>query len=357
MKSRTHALALVLLSITLPGCRDEGREWEETAIPVKVVEATRGTFAPKLQLYGTVQPGRMYPLTTGPGGTIRYASRFSMGLRTGERVTRGEEVGWIENEDARLALVEARLSEELATTELARQRTSFEQGLVPRVDLERAELQLRLASEKLNAAEARAERRSVRVPDDGVLVVDRVVAPGSEVQAGVELARVALEGRPRVESVAAAAAGEYLHPGLVARIRGRSGAFVEGRVVEVSHVVDEAGTLRVVAEPVVEDGLPAPGEGVELVVELDPLGDVVTVPGEALVFGSTEEAAVFVVDAIRVGEGLARARRVDVVVAGRSDGIVAVSSGLTSGELVVTAGAAMLGERSLVKVSRQEEEQ
>ena len=87
-------------------------------------------------------------------------------------------------------------------------------------------------------------------------------------------------------------------------------------------MVDKSGTVKVVAEPDDAEGLPVPGEGVEVHVELEQLNDVITIPAEALVFGASEKAAVFVIDALRVGENLARARRVDVIVAGRSDDLV-----------------------------------
>jgi membrane fusion protein (multidrug efflux system) len=354
VKLRRVFVVLIVLSLAA-GCRDRVTEYEEAAVPVRVVETTRGSFTPKLLLYGTVRPGRTYALTAGPGGTISYPRRFAMGLRTGERVARGEEVAWVENEDARLALVEARLDLELATTQLARTQASFEHGLVARVELERDELRLELSRERLKAAKARAARRSVRVPDSGVLIVDRVVAPQSEVAPGDELALVALDGLVRVEALAAAADRARLVPGQAVRISRRDGVNVDGKIVEVSKVVDDSGTIKVVAEPYELEGLPAPGEGVELLVNLAPLSDVVAIPEESLVFGSSDQTAVFVIDAIPFGENLARARRVDVVVGGRSDDRVAVMSGLTSGELVVTAGAAMLAESTLVKVTREEE--
>ncbi len=355
IKVGAAAVAMMVVSLSV-GCRNERPAFEETAIPVRVVETTRESFTPTLMLFGTVRPGRTYALTAGPGGTISYSKRFAMGLRTGERVAKGEEVAWVENEEARLALFEARVDLELATSQLERTRTSFEQGLSPRVELERDELRLKLAREKVKGAEVRAARRSVRVPDGGVLIVDQAVAPSSDVKPGEELARVALDGVPRVEAVAAAGDRTRLEPGLRATIRRRDGASVEGEIVEVSGVVDAAGTIRIVAEPHDVVGLPAPGEGVELLVDLKPLADVVTVPEEALVFGGSEQTAVFVIDALRFGEDLARARRVDVVVGGRGENVVAITSGLTSGEYVVTAGAAMLGENTLVKVARSEED-
>jgi len=356
VKARRSIVIVVLsLSPLLASCRDGVQAFEQAAIPVRVVEVQRGSFTPKLSVFGTVRPGRSYELSSGPGGSIRYAARFVDGLRTGEHVVAGEELAWIENPDAQLAVAEARISVEIASSQLDRTRASFEEGLVSRVELERDKLQLDLATERLSAAEARAARRSVRAPDNGVLVVDRVFAPGTEVSAGAILGMVAREGVPRVEAVAAAGELSRLEPGLLVRISARGGEAVEGRLTEVSRIVDDAGTIRIVAEPLTEEGLPAPGEGVNLEVNLEPLADVVSVPEQSLVFGAGDQAAVFVVDAVRIGDNLAVARRVDVVVGGRNDDQIAVLTGLTNGDLVVTTGAAMLGDRSSVKVTGREE--
>ncbi len=79
---------------------------------------------------------------------------------------------------------------------------------------------------------------------------------------------------------------------------------------EISPVVDAGGTIAVVAEVTEGAALPAPGEGVEVQVELDRREQTLTVPEEALLV-SEGGAAVF------VAEG-STARRKAVTTGGRA---------------------------------------
>ena len=91
-----------------------------------------------------------------------------------------------------------------------------------------------------------------------------------------------------------------------------------------------------VAEVTAGSGLPAPGEGVEVHVELDPRPDAVTVPEEALVV-SEGGSALFVVEG-------GTARRRAVTTGARGEGRIEVISGLAAGDKVVVNGAALLAD-------------
>ena len=70
MNLRNPIALAMLLPLAVVGCgEDRLQEFEESAVPVRVVETTRGAFTPQLLLFGTIRPGRTYSLTAGPGGT------------------------------------------------------------------------------------------------------------------------------------------------------------------------------------------------------------------------------------------------------------------------------------------------
>jgi multidrug efflux pump subunit AcrA (membrane-fusion protein) len=98
--------------------------------------------------------------------------------------------------------------------------------------------------------------------------------------------------------------------------------------------------VAVVAEVTEGAGLPAPGEGVEVMVELDRRDQTLTVPEEALVM-SEGGAAVYVDQG-----GVARRR--PVTTGGRAAGRVEVTGGLAPGDKVVVDGAALLSEGAKV---------
>jgi len=106
-------------------------------------------------------------------------------------------------------------------------------------------------------------------------------------------------------------------------------------------MLETGGTAPVVAEVTEGAGLPAPGEGVEVHVELDARPDAITVPEEALVV-SEGGSALFVV------EGGA-ARRRAVTTGGHADGRIEVVSGLAAGDKVVVSGAALLTDGARVE--------
>ena len=343
--------------VVLAGCQgDRKQDIEERAMPVRAEKMVPGTFAPSVLLFGTVRPAVTFPLTAGPGGRLRYNSRFANGLRTGERVKRGEVLGWIENEGARLGLAEAKLRLQAAESELKRSQAALELGIESAAVVEGKRLSVALASEALRAATTTSARTSIVSPGDGYLMVSQVLAPGSEVPAGAVIAELAQSGRARVEAWAAAADRERIRPGLAAMIRGRSsGEDVSSRIVEVAEVVDDGGTVKVVAEPETLDGLPAPGEGVELLVTLPEQKDVFILPEEAMAVGSGGEA-VYRVEQSNFGlQQVARARKVNVTVVGRGDGRVAIASGLRQGDLVVIKGAESLADSVFVSVAEEKE--
>ncbi len=157
------------------------------------------------------------------------------------------------------------------------------------------------------------------------------------------LARVAAGGPPRVEARAAAGDRGRLHPGLGVRfvLPGVPGAAGRGVLREISPLLEAGGTAPVVAEVTEGSGLPAPGEGVEVHVELDARPDTLTVPEEALVI-SEGGSALF------VAEG-GTARRRSVTTGGRADGRIEVVSGIAAGDKVVVNGAALLTDGAKVE--------
>ncbi len=344
---RLRDLPAVLL---LLGCWPQDYEAPEPAkVPVRSEVLEIGPFQADLVLLGRVEPAARLELRAPAAGRIAYPSRFAGGLRTGERVARGEVLFEIDNDDARLRLSEAELTARLAESELARARQGVEGGFLPAAELKQREIAAELASERLANARRRAARLRVQAPADGTLRVDRVFAPGSEVpRVETLVAELLGEGLPRVEAWAAASDRGRLRTGLEAECLtpdngraaggGRSQVVGRGTVAEVAREIDRTGTLYLVVELTEASGGLLPGEGVELRILLDERPETVTVPEEALIVDGGV-ASVFVLEP---SGSEYRARRRLVQSGSRSGGRVEILDGLRPGERVAVRGAEFL---------------
>jgi RND family efflux transporter MFP subunit len=331
---------LLLCLLTLSACAQAPAAVPEEApaSPVRLETAKREAFQPELVVLGTVQPGGMAEVTVPAGGRVLYpAGRFAAGLVSGVAVRAGEVLARVSLQDAEAGLSEARLRLQVAESELARHQRAFDAGVEAAAILAATQAEADLARSRLASAQERLGRLSLRAPLSGRLIVDRRIAPASEVAAGTVLARIASGGALRVEGRAAAADRDRLHPGLPVRFGAAAG---KGVVREVAPVVDAGGTVSLVAEVTDPLGLPAPGEGVELHVDLDRHEQALTVPEEALVVAETG-SAVFVAERDR---GRMTVHRRTVETGARGAGRVEILRGVSPGDKVVIGGAALLAE-------------
>jgi RND family efflux transporter MFP subunit len=317
---------------------------EAPAAPVRLEVVKRETFQPELTVLGTVQPGGSAELLVPAAGRVLYPGRFPAGLVSGAEVRAGEVLARVSLQDAEAGLAEAHLRLQAAESELARHQRAFDAGVEAAATLSSFKAEADLAHSRLAAAQERLARLDLRAPLSGRLIVERRIAPGSEIAAGTVLARIAAGGALRVEGRAAAADRDRLHPGLAVRFaapgaaEGTAGG--SGVVREVAPVVDAGGTVGLVAEVTDPSGLPAPGEGVELRVALDRHEQALTVPEEALVVQDSG-SAVFLAER---GHGRAQAKRRPVETGARGGGRVEIVRGLSPGDKVVVGGAALLAD-------------
>lgn len=345
--SRAVAVGAMVLLPVLFACEEPSYLGQTiTTSPVRTEVAHAGPHTANLTLLGIVRPAETVSITAADGGVVSYPERFGGGLRTGGKVREGETLATFDNETVRLELAEARLAAESATVELRRKSRSYKEGIVSQAEYDAAEIESRRAAERLASAERRAAALVVKAPRSGHLVVTRRYPPGEEVPAGSSMADLAAEGAPRVEGWAAGSDFEKLRPGMkVAFFSSEGDAAGRGEIREVAPVLDQTGTAKVVAG--VEDarGLPPPGEGVEMRVDLDRSKQVITVPEEAVVMAGGG-SVVFVAE----GAGnVMTAKRRPISLGGRGGGRVEVTRGLSEGDRVIVAGLNALGDGSMVR--------
>ena len=337
-------VGLSLSLVMLLGCWPQELAPPEPAlVPVHSEVVATGPFQAGLVLLGRIEPAARLEVRSPAAGHIAYPRRFAGGLRTGERVARGELLFTVDNDDARLRLSEAELTARLAETELARARQGVEGGVLPAAELKQREIDAELAAERLENARLRSTRLRVTAPTGGILRVERVFAPGSEIaRAETPVAELLGDGTPRVEAWAASSDRDRLRAGLEVECLAPGSDKVVGRgaVVEIAREIDRTGTLRVVAEISEAPADLLAGEGVELRLLLDARSEAITVPEEALIV----DGGVAMVFVLEPSGAQYRARRRLVQSGSRSDGRVEILDGLQPGERVAVRGAELLAD-------------
>lgn len=318
-------------------------------LPVRLEKAERAAFQPTLVLLGTVRPSGEAEVTVPAAGRLRYPPRFRDGLSSGTRVGAGEVLARLYNPGSELSLSEATLNLQAAKSELERYQKAFDLGLVPAAQLAQYKVAADLAAERLVAARQEKSTLDLRSPVSGWLLVERRLPPEGDVPAGTVLARLAAGGPARVEGRAAAGDRPHLRPGLAVRfvVPGAPGPAGRGTIREVSPLVEAGGTIPVVAEVTEGAAMPAPGEGVEIHVELDIRTAALTVPEEALLVSEGG-------DAVWVSQAR-KAHRRPVETGARGGGRVEIVRGLSPGDKVVVGGASLLSEGDAVTEIKDEE--
>lgn len=353
MPIRRTLLLILMTILPLAGCEREQR-MEPQAIPVRMESAKRSDFAPTLALLGVIRAAQSVPVAARQRGIVSYPARFAGGLRTGERVARGETIAVIRNDQLLAARTQTKLQMDAAAGEYERVKRSHDAGLVSAAEFSAAQLRAALARELYASATREAATLRIEAPAGGTLVVAKALAPGSIVEASAVLAEIVAAGAPVVESSVAAADRALLRPSLPVRFTGRSSPpwNGSGHLAEVAAVVDAAGTARVVSAIDGGGDVPPPGSGVELRVELERRRDVLTVPEDALVAGG-DGPALFVAGPAE-GRGVYRVKRVRVETGGRGSGRIEITSGLHDGDRVVISGADTLADNALVAETKSE---
>ncbi len=343
LRSLISFVAAVTL-LTASGCEQERLE-RSPAVPVRTELARRLSFTPTLTLLGVIRAAQSIPLAVQQRGTIRYPSRFASGLQTGARVSRGEVIADIDNAEVKTAQTQARLEMEAAAADLDRAERSYRVGVISAAEYDSRRARAILAKEQHNAAAKRESTLRVTAPASGTLVVTKVLPSGSLIEGSAVLAEIATSGAPLVESSVAASERSQLRTGLPVTFtaRGTPPWTGSGHITEVATVVGESGTSRVVASITLNNPTPPPGTGVEVAVQLEARGAVLTVPEEAVVAG-IDGPALFVASASEGSVNRFRVKRVAVVTGGYSNGRVEIRSGLHDGDRVIVSGVDALSE-------------
>jgi RND family efflux transporter MFP subunit len=349
---------LLIAAALLAGCAPEGETAPPEVRPVRTVTVARRDVGETVTYTGRIQAEDEARLAFRIGGRMIERS-----VNVGDRVSTGQMVAKLEPQDELNALRSAQAAVTAAQAQFIeaksnydRQKTLLARDVASRAQFERAEQTLETARAQLDSAEAQLKAAKDRVSDtelkaDAPGVVTATGAEAGEVvQAGQLIIRLARkDGRDAVFDVP----GQLLRsapsdPLITVALTDDAAVTASGRVREVAQQADP-----VTRTFEVKVGLTDPPAAMRLGstvvgrMQLDAV-PVMEIPASALT-ESDRQPAVWVVDPKSLTVSLR-----NVAVLRHDPATVAISEGLDTGDIVVTAGTQALhpGQKTRLLGSR-----
>jgi RND family efflux transporter MFP subunit len=328
--------------LALAGCQagsDDEAQLREVPRNVRVLEVRSGALAEYFEVAGTMLPVRGADVSAEEMGTVEKIVRDK-----GAAVAAGEPILELDRDLLRAELAAAAAKRETEEYNYDKVKQLFDAGKISRIELLQADTAFEQAKARHDEAKLRFERAVVKSPFDGV-VADRHVEPGELVIPGTRVARVIdpyvlkLEGYVTEREVAWLTVGEAAEVHLDGVERPATGELVwvgfEARPGSGKFPIEID-----VANPDLAYRSGVIGRAVLVKREHQ---DVLAIPRDA-VMPARDGQRVFVVE-----DGRARMRLVEL---GPSQGLmVAVTTGLAPGELLVVRGQRDLVDGSLVAIT------
>jgi membrane fusion protein, multidrug efflux system len=276
-------------------------------------------------------------------------------IDSGRTVREGEVLVQLDTRQEQAQLTAAEAQRDLARLNLDRTRGLADEGIVSRADYDRAAAEHKQAEARVGEIRATIERKRIRAPFSGVLGI-RQVNLGQYLTAGEAV--VPLQSLHPIYVNFAVPQQEvgHVHAGGEVRVtaEGLGGAF-PGRITALDSIVDEATrNVQVQATLANPEGRLHPGMFVEVQISLGAGSSVVALPTSAINYAPYGDSVFVVGEVEGPGGQKYRGVRQQFVKVGSARGDqVAVVSGVSAGEEVVTSGVFKLRNGAAVRVNNE----
>ena len=336
----------VSLVCVFAACSSDPHSAAAPATPVRVAQATVGPATPAVATNGIVAAKDEMRLSFKVGGIVRRIP-----VQEGQRVRRGERLAEIELTEVNAQLEQAAQLADKAQRDLERGERLHADQVVSLEQLQDLRTQASVAQAQARSAQFNRSYAVIVAPLDGV-VLRKLVEERELVPAGQTV--LIVSGADRGFVVRAALADREIvqvHLGDAAEIRMDAfpGRVLGGKVAEISRAADSATGLFPIEVRFAATDLPLASG---LVAKLSILpgaaaGTTLTyVPVAAIVEGDGERANVYIVQ-----DGRAARRAVQVAFIAAEG--VALTSGVSPGETVVTDGALYLADGDTITIVKE----
>jgi membrane fusion protein (multidrug efflux system) len=276
-------------------------------------------------------------------------------IDSGRTVREGEVLVQLDTRQEQAQLTAAEAQRDLARLNLDRTRGLADEGIVSRADYDRAAAEHKQAEARVGEIRATIERKRIRAPFSGVLGI-RQVNLGQYLTAGEAV--VPLQSLHPIYVNFAVPQQEvgHLHAGGEVRVTAEGlGGALAGRITALDSIVDEATrNVQVQATLANPEGRLHPGMFVEVQISLGADSSVVALPTSAINYAPYGDSVFIVGEVEGPGGQKYRGVRQQFVKLGSARGDqVAVVSGVSAGEEVVTSGVFKLRNGAAIRVNNE----
>lgn len=320
--------------------QDGEDEEKETPIPVSVHQIAHGSVSSYVTATSNLVALNEVKVLAEAEGRVE-----ELHVEEGQLVSKGQLLAALARDDEMIAYEKAQVRLANAKSAFQRAQRLGDEGLVTQEDLDKSDMEHRVAQQELAEAVWRLKKTEIRAPFDGRITA-RDITLGQHIRLGDELftvtdfdllvARIFL---PETDIMG-------LEVGRSVRITLKADTSVafDGRIRQISPVVDIAtGTVKLTLEAIQPPRAVRPGGFVEIAIVRETHDDALLLPREAVI-RELQSAHVFVVTKDHTAE------RRDITLGMEEDDHLEVTSGLKSGEMVVIAGQGGLKDGKLIKV-------
>ncbi len=332
---------------------------------IKSAMAVYASFTPPPEAVTTIVARQeRWPATLGAIGTVAAVRGVTVSadlpgivdriaFESGARVSAGDVLVQLDTrqEQAQLAAAEAR--RELARANLDRMRSLKEQRIVAQAEYDQADAESKQADASVGEIRATIGRKTIRAPFSGVLGI-RAINVGQYLSGGAGI--VPLQSLDPIYVNIAVPQQQLgrIRPGTQVRVdAGNDGATVAGRVTAIDSVVDPS-TRNVQVQATFRNpgGRLKPGMFVQTQTVMGADANVIALPASSINYAPYGDS-VFVVSELKGAKGTTyRGVQQRFVKLGATRGDqVAVLSGVSAGDEVVTSGVFKLRSGAAVQVN------
>lgn len=315
------------------------------AVTVSTVTASPEAWTPTISAIGTVSALRGVDLTVETTGIVKEVL-----FKANQQVEEGDILVQMDDVVQQADLAAARTQADLDRQGLTRARELQQRGVGSAVALQAAEAAAAASESQVQRLEAVVQQKQIRAPFGGMVGIPRIDV-GQYLSPGVVVVTLQDVETMRADFTVPEQRLSLLNMGQKVRVAadGDDAQFT-GEVIGIDPKVDPASRLVSVRAAIDNtDATLTPGQFVRIDVELPREEGVMALPQTAVVT-SLYGDYVYAVRKVEGEEEKLEARQVFVVVGRRSGQLVEIRSGISEGDVVVTAGQNRLNTGTPVTV-------
>jgi membrane fusion protein (multidrug efflux system) len=309
-------------------------------LPVEIFVIKSGALDNKLVVTGSVLANESLELKSEESGKIT-----GLYFKEGKRVTRGELLLQINDEEIRAQLEKEKYNQKLSQDVENRQRKLLEKDAISQEEYDNALNRLNTNTADLKLLEAQLAKTQVTAPFDGVIGL-RYISDGAYITPNTIIATLYNISPAKIEFAVPGRYSTQVRPGqkILFTIESDDQSF-EGQVYAIEPRIDPTTRtlqMRAIAENT--KGLLLPGQFVKVGLILSSVTDAILVPTEAVI-PELNNHKVFVMEG-------GKAKEIKVETGMRTDKELEILSGLKPGDSLITTGILQLREGMPIHVAK-----